>query len=136
MAQKETFDLRNNVTRGNSINVNTSLTGTTVANGSGVDTQGGVANAVHGYFAVGASSGSPDSFAITCELQESDTSAGTYTTVANSTALSLTASNTVGFVRGLASKRFVRCIMTPSFTGGTGPAIPAHASVMFPDKSF
>ncbi|NBW10082.1 MAG: hypothetical protein EBR82_18845 [Caulobacteraceae bacterium] len=107
----------------------TALSGTTAANGSAVDCD--LADGpIYGIFNTGAATGSPTSFTVTCKLQESDTSGGTYTDLVSQTTLVLSAGSTMGIIQGIRTKRYVRTVVTPAFTGGSSPTVPTSANVV------
>lgn len=130
MSQALTHDLVNNLDKGASILAGSSaLSGTTPSTGSAVDCAN-ISGPVHGFFQVGTATGTPDSFTVTCTLTECDTSGGSYTAIATQSTLVLSASGGCGFVRGIRTKRYVKCVMTPAFVGGSGPTIPPCASIV------
>lgn len=130
MSQNSTHDLKNNLSGGASILAGSSaLSGTTPSNGTGVDCND-LSGPIHGIFSAGAATGSPDSFTATCKLQESDTIGSNYADIATQTSLVITAGSTFGIVRGIRTKRYVRCVATPAFVGGSGPALPVSANVV------
>lgn len=130
MSQALTHDLVNNLSGGASILAGgTNLTGTTASTGSAVDCND-LSGPIHGMFTIGAAVNTPDSFTITCTLTECDTSGGSYTAIANQTALVLTAGSEFGFVRALRTKRYVKCVATPAFVGGSSPEMPVTANVV------
>lgn len=136
MPQIATFDLVNNLGSGASILAGSSaLSGTTASNGTGVDCSS-LDGPVHGIFNTGTVTGSPDSFTITCKLQESDSSGSGYADIATQSSLVITASGTVGIVRGIRTKKYVRCVATPAFTNGASPTMPVSANVVGQKKSF
>jgi hypothetical protein len=124
------FDPATSLGGGNSIRPGTSLSGTTAANGSWIDL-----NACHGpcygEFMVGAATGTPDSYTVTCKLQQADDSSGTNAEdmPTQSAAVVLTATGSSGFVRGVRSRRWVRAVATPAFVNGTSPTSPVAATV-------
>ena len=112
----------------------TALSGTTANNGEWVDCGDGQ-GPVHGNFAVGDATGSPTAYTVTCKLQEADDSSGTgaQDIPVQDSALVLSSNASSGFVRGRRTKRYVRCVMTPAFTGGSSPTAPV-ASVVSTQK--
>ncbi len=129
-------DLVNNAGGGVSILPgSTALTGTTVINGAAIDCQQ-LDGPVHGIFALGAATGAPDSFTVTCKLTECETSGGSYTDMADQTSLVLTSGSSRGFVRGTRTKRYVKCVETPAFVGGTSPTIPSSAQIVGQKHSY
>ena len=130
MSQALTHDLKNNLTGGASILAGgTNLTGTTASTGSAVDCNN-ISGPVHGIFSVGAAVNTPDSFTVTCKLTECDTLAGIYTDIANQTSLVLTAGSEFGIVRAIHTMRYVKCVATPAFVGGSSPEMPVAANVV------
>lgn len=122
-------DLVNNAGGGVSIKPGvTPLTGTTVTTGGAVDCQQ-LDGPIHGEFILGDTANSPDSFTATCKLTECDTSGGSYTDIATQSSLVLTAAGTRGFVRGIRTKRYVKCVATPVFVGGSSPTVEIAATV-------
>lgn len=107
----------------------TALSGTTAANGSGVDCD--LADGpIYGLFNTGAPTGSPTSFTVTCKLQESDASGSGFADIANQSTLVLSAGSTQGVIRAHRTKRYVRTVVTPAFSGGSSPTIPTSANVI------
>lgn len=135
MTQNLLYDLVNNVTKASSNVTGTNLSGSSADNGDSVDCQPGE-GPVHGDFQVGEATGSPDSFTVTCTLEESDTGSSAWTALATQTALVLSADKGSGFVRGIRTKRYVRCVMAPAFVGGSSPAIDCNSSVVYARKSW
>lgn len=129
-------DLVNNAAGGVSILPgSTALIGTTVITGAAIDCQQ-IDGPVHGIFSLGAATGSPDSFAVACKLTECATSGGSYTDIADQTTLSLTSGSTRGFVRGTRTMRYVKCVETPAFVGGSAPTIPSSAQIIGQKHSY
>lgn len=129
-------DLVNNAGGGVSIAPGvTPLTGTTVITGDAVDCND-LAGPIHGEFMTGAAANTPDSFTATCKLTECDTSGGSYTDMATQSALVITAVKTRGFVRGIRTKRYVKCVCTPAFVGGSSPTVEIAASVIGQKQSY
>lgn len=136
MAQNPIYDMKNHVGGGVSIQPGTALSGTAAVNGDWVDCAT-LEGPVHGGFAVATASGSPDSYAVACKLQEADTSGGSGSQdLETQSTLSLTANKTRGMVRGTRTKRYVRAVMTPAFTGGSAPAVDAAADVLGQKQRF
>lgn len=103
------------------------LSGTTAANGSSVDCDG-VEGPVSLAVLTGAATGSPTSFTVTAKLQESD-DGSTWADIATQTTLVMTAGSSVGKLRGIRTKRYVRSVLTPAFVGGTSPTVPCASWV-------
>jgi hypothetical protein len=118
------FDIRNQLGGGPSqLPGSTALSGTTAANGSSVDCdllEGPVTLAV----LTGNATGGPTGFAIAGKLQESDDGSTNWTDIANQETLSATAVATVYMLRAHRTKRYVRSVLTPAFTGGSSPTLP------------
>jgi len=123
------FDIRNQLGGGPSqLPGSTALSGTTAANGSSVDCdllEGPVALAVF----TGAATGSPSAFTVTAKLQESDDGSTSWGDIANQETLVVNAASSVGLLRAHRTKRYVRSVLTPAFTGGSSPTIPAASWV-------
>lgn len=112
-----------------SISPGAAAAGTTVINGDWIDCSN-FSGPVFADFAAGTVTGSPTTVQLTCTLQEADSSSGTGSqTIANQTSLVLTAAKGRGLIRGIRTKRFVRCVITPAFTGGTDPTAATAGSV-------
>ena len=129
-------DLVNNAGGGVSILAGSSaLSGTTAVSGSAVDCKD-LDNTIHGEFILGAATGSPDSFTVTCQLTECATSGGTYTAIPTQSTLVLSSGSTRGFIRAQRTMRYVKCKVTPAFTGGTSPTVPSCATVIGQKHSY
>lgn len=135
MTQNALYDLVNSLVKTTSNVPGANLSGTTADNGDSVDCQPGE-GPVHGAFQLAAATGSPDSFTVTCKLQESDTGSGNWSDLATQTSLVLDADKEAGLVRGVRTKRYVRGVMTPAFTGGSSPAVDCSSSVIYVKKSW
>lgn len=130
MSQALTHDLVNNLSGGASIKAgSTNLSGTTASTGTAVDCNN-LSGPIHGMFTVGAAVNTPTSFQVTCTLTESDTEGGSYTAIANASTLVISTASSFGFVRALRTKRWVKCVATPAFVGGSSPEIPICANVV------
>jgi hypothetical protein len=117
-----------------------SVTGSSAVDGVAVDTLGYDNAKIHVYAAE--ASGSPSAASLAVTLQESATSGGTYAnaldntgTVIGFTLSGLQAAAGVSAARveglNLNRKRFLRVVVTPTFTGGTSPAILAYGEIVF-----
>lgn len=135
MTQNALYDLVSNLASDVSNVPGANLSGTTADNGESFDCQSGE-GPVHGHFMVAAATGSPDSFTATCKLQESTTGSSAWTDIPTQTSLVLSADKTSGFVRGQRTKRYVRCVITPAFVGGSSPAIDCASAVIYVKKSW
>lgn len=108
----------------------TALSGTTAASGDWVDADL-IEGQVFGEFQSGAVTGTPTSFTATCKLQEADDNSGTgVQDIAQQTGIVISAAKTRGMIRAQRTKRYVRCVATPAFTGGTAPTVPVTGSVL------
>jgi hypothetical protein len=113
------------------------ITGDALTNKRAVSPQSASAGSINGVaidrlgyssasFAVitGAVTGSPSAQTVDAKIQEADASGGTYTDVSGAT-VSITDADSIGEINvdlsGL--KRYIRIVLTVSFTGGTSPAI-------------
>lgn len=123
------FDARNQLGGGPSqLPGSTALSGTTAANGSSVDCdllEGPVMLAVF----TGAATGSPTSFSVAAKLQESDDGSTNWTDLATQETLSVTAGSSLGKLRGIRTKRYLRSVLTPAFVGGSSPTVPCASWV-------
>ena len=104
-------------------------------NGTGVDCTG-VDGPVCAISQVGATTGSPTSFTVTGKLQESDTSGGTYTDIANQYSPGAQAAAGVVGLRGLRTQAFVRVVQTIAFVAGTSPTVATSAAIVSQNRSF
>lgn len=99
---------------------------------------------VYGEFLFGAAAGSgtgsasglgasPSAVSYACKLQEADDSSGTNSQdIATQTqATDTNAAANLVLVRGQRTKRWVRCVANPTFTGGSLPYVPVCAAVIF-----
>lgn len=81
---------------------------------------------------VGSPSGAPTSFTVDAKLQESADGSTGWTDVSGGAVSQITSANSQAEVNlnlvGL--KRYIRAVVTVSFTGGTSPAIPVVACVV------
>jgi hypothetical protein len=127
MSQSPLMDMLSNALLGKSILPGVDLSGTTAANGSSLDCDNMIGS-VHGLFAVGAATGSPTSFTVTCKLQESADDSD-WSDVATQTALVLDADGEVGIIRGVRTMRYVRAVATPAFVSGSSPTAPVAAQI-------
>jgi hypothetical protein len=121
-----------------------SLTGSSAVNGVSVDTQGYDNAKLHVYAAQ--ASGTPTAASVVVTLQESTDGTGSgagawanaldntgtvigFTLSALQTAAAVNAARVEGL--NLNRKRFLRVVVTPSFTAGTSPAILAYGELLF-----
>lgn len=125
------YDLKSAVSGAPSIMPgSTVLSGTGANNGSWIDADL-INGPVYGEFSLGAVAGTPTSFTVTGKLQEATDSSGTGAQdIAGQDTIVLTAEKTRGMARGQRTMRYIRCVATPAFTGGTTPTIPSAASVV------
>lgn len=84
-------------------------------------------------FLIGAATGSPTSFTVTCKAQESDVSSG-FADCDTQSSLVLSSDNSAGIVRAHVTKKFVRGQMVAAFVGGSSPTIPGATSVVLGQK--
>lgn len=133
MGQNALYDLKNNLSGDTSNEPGVTLSGTTADNGDSVDCAA-AEGTVQGIFQVGAAGGSPDSYTVTCKLQESDDGTNNWGDCKNMSSLVLSADKSIGFVRANRTKRYVRSVMTPAFTGGSSPSIAVAGTVLFAKK--
>lgn len=106
-----------------------SVSGSTAVDGNSVDTEGYDNAAIHVY--ADAASGSPTAATLAVTLQESADDS-TWTTATDNTGTDIgftltvtsAAAENVARIEGLNlnRKRYLRAVVTPSFTGGTSPA--------------
>jgi hypothetical protein len=117
-----------------------SLSGSTPATGSTVDTLGYDNAKIHAYGAQ--ASGSPTAASVVVKLQESADGSTNWAdaldntgTVIGFTLSALQTAAAPGAARieglGLNRKRYLRLVATPAFTGGTSPAVLAYAELVF-----
>jgi hypothetical protein len=99
------------------------------SNGPSIDRLG-YASAVL-FVDVGAVSGSPTSFTVDCKLQESD-DGSTWADVTGASIGTISTANTQKELnvdlRG--RKRYIRAVLTASFSGGTSPTVLASAALV------
>jgi len=121
------------------------LSGSSDVNGIEIDTQavGQKARMAQFLFAVGAATGTPSAVSINFRLQHTATTGSGYadfadTDVVESLGKALTAVNTSNTINVelAGTKRFVRIVATPTFTGGTSPTIQATASARLGEFRF
>ena len=81
----------------------------------------------------GAATGTPDSYAVACKVQESDASGSGFADITGATA-SLTADGKHAQIRieglGTGRKRYLKISMTPSFVNGTSPKALVSATAV------
>lgn len=128
MAQNLIQDLASHLLAKTSIVPGASLSGTTAVNGTSVDTRG-MGGPISGIFFLGAATGTPTALEVGCKLQESDDGSTGWADVYNQRTAVIDAASGVGIVQAHHTKRYVRAVATPAFTGGTSPAVPAGALV-------
>lgn len=104
-----------------------------VSTGSWVDCLGFVGPNVYGMFVSGDQSGSADSQAHACKLEEADDDEGTGAQDVSGATGTIDADGDCVLVRGLRTKRYVRPSITAAFTGGTTPETDITA-VVFGEK--
>jgi hypothetical protein len=117
-----------------------SVTGASAVDGVSVDTQGYENAKLHVYAAE--ASGSPSAASLAVTLQESADGSTNWTnaldntnTVIGFTLTGLQAAAGVNAARveglNLNRKRYLRVVVTPTFTGGTSPAVLAYGELIF-----
>lgn len=128
------MDLANTLGGGLSVRPQ-SLSGTTTVNGTWVD-MGSTEGPVMGEFTTGAATGTPSSYTVACKLQQADDASGTNAEdITNQNNASIAADATRLRVTGRRTRRFVRCVATPAFSGGSSPTVPVAANLLAANKS-
>lgn len=103
------------------------LSGTTAANGTGIDRSGYDSLKIIG--STGASTGTPSSFTVTFKLQDSaDNSTFTDVSGQSFTITAVNDENTLN-VNLIGLNQYVRVVMTPAFSGGSSPTVLAAAAL-------
>lgn len=125
------------------IAVDARLAGTTASTSVVIDTKGH--NSAMLVVKATGSAGTPTASSVAATITESDTSTGTFTSATDvgGTAITATATNTGGDAQtsarieglNLNRKRYIKVVLTPSFTGGTNPAFTATAVILL-DRSY
>lgn len=116
-----------------------SFTGSSAVNGSSINTQGYETAAIYANGA--AASGSPSAASLVVTLQESATGTSGWTNALDNTGtvigftLTCTSAAADNIARieglnGLNRKQYLRAVITPSFTGGSSPAILGFAQII------
>lgn len=81
----------------------------------------------------GASTGTPDSYAVDAKVQDCATSGGSYADVTGAAIVQITADSKLATIRldGLngAIKRYIKVVVTPALVGGTSPKALIGATV-------
>jgi len=128
-----TYDLRNNLGGGVSIQPGTNYPDSADVDGDWIDCLD-FEGPIHAECAVASATGSPTAFSINFDLDEADDSSGTGAQkIATQTEVTLTADKTRGIAQGIRTKRYVRVSIDStdsSFTAGTSPAIDTSANVI------
>lgn len=106
------------------------LAGTTADSGDAVDCQNYNGPVVYGLFQVADPTGSPDSFTVTCKIQESADGSTSWADCDTQDTAVISAAKGAAYVRAHRTKRYVRCVMTPAFVNGTTPKIHASSVVL------
>lgn len=96
------------------------LSGTTAVEGEAVDCEG-YSGPIYAVGTAGAATGSPSAQAHVVKLQESADGSTNWGDLANQDTATLTADDACAIVRGHRTKRYVRTVCTPAFTGGSSP---------------
>ena len=112
-------DYVHNLDHSCSIKSGSSLLGTTPVNGTAKEFSDAV-GPVAGVFAVGDAANTPTTQSHVCKLQESANGSSGWTDVAGASA-TITANATSALIQGVRTQPFVRCQVTPAFTGGSSP---------------
>lgn len=103
------------------------LTGTTAANGTGIDRSGYDSVKIIG--STGAVGGTPSSFTVTFKLQDSaDNSTFADVSGKSFTVTAADGENTLD-VSLIGLNQYIRVVMTPAFVAGTSPSVLAAAAV-------
>jgi len=104
------------------------ISGSSAVNGSAVDRSGYESCMVAA--SVGAATGSPTSYSVATKLQDSANGTNGWTDIASGATIS--ADNTGSALRvDLSSARqYIRAVSTPTFSGGSSPAVPHHATII------
>lgn len=113
------FDLKTHIDPQKSETTAT-LSGTTAVNGEAVDCQD-YSGPIYAVGTVAAAANSPSAQAHVVKLQESDDGSTGWADIANQDTGTITADNGCVIVRGHRTKRYVRTVCTPAFTGGSSP---------------
>lgn len=111
-------------------NHDATLSGTTADNGDAIDCQNYNGPVVYSTFQVAEAGGSPTAFTVTCKIQESADGSTGWTDCATQDTAVISADKGAAIVRAHRTKRYVRNVMTPAFTGGSSPSIAASSVVM------
>ena len=100
-------------------------------NGAAIDRQNFGSCALH--VAAGAATGSPTAQTVDAKLQESADGSTGWTDITGAAITQIAADNGEAEkdVDLSSTKRYVRAVVTVSFTGGTAPAIPVAATAVF-----
>lgn len=131
MAQNPTYDLVNNLSVSNSIPPQSA---SAAVNGAGVDCTNNE-GPIHLEVSVGAATGSPTSFGVAAKLQESPDNSTWTDMVTQRPTVNLTAAG-AAYVQGIRTMKYVRPVVTPTFVGGTSPAIMIQATVTGQKRSY
>lgn len=115
-----------------------SFSGSTAVDGSSINTSGYTDAVIHAYGA--ATSGSPSAATLVVTLQESTTGTSGWTNALDNTGTVIgftlncesAAAENVARIEGLNLNRhqYLRAVITPSFTGGSSPAILGFAEII------
>jgi hypothetical protein len=117
-----------------------SVSGSSAVDGTSVDTQGYDNAKLHVYSAE--ASGSPSAASLAVTLQESPNGTDTWTNALDNTGtvigftltgLQAAAGVNAARIEGLTlnRKRYLRVVVTPTFTGGSSPAVLAYGEIVF-----
>lgn len=107
-----------------------SVSGSSAVNGSAVNKLG--YDDAMAVVRTGSASGSPTSFSFAFKVQECATSNGTYTDVSGATATMTTedAVSRIPIPDMHNRLQYLRVVVTPTFVGGTSPAVPAYGDIV------
>lgn len=90
---------------------------------------------------VGVTSGTPDSFAVAAKIQHSEDGSTSWADVTGASITSViaagkTAEIAIDTEKHLASRRFIRLVVTPSFVGGTSPKVGVSGVVLLGNPTY
>lgn len=85
---------------------------------------------------IGAATGTPDSFSVVIRLLECDTSGGSYTAVSGATVTATAAGSGEIDFDPKSRKRYLKVGRTVTITGGSTPAVPNGANVIFGEPKY
>lgn len=108
-------------------------------NGVAIDTEGfgdGVC-----IISVGAATGTPTTQTVAGKLQESDDGSTGWGDITGAAITAITTNSKTAEIRidrrkRAASKRYIRAVVTPGFTGGSTPALPIAATIVLGNPTY